>query len=217
MNRVTLSFDNGPTSGITEGVLEVLARYGVLSTFFVIGQRLEAPRNAALLQAISAAGHWIGNHTWSHSVAFGDRPDAAYAREEIDRAQALIGEFAGQEKLFRPYGNYGLLGRHLFSRSALSYLREQGYTTISWTAVPGDWCLPDWDRDFETRFGDQDWPVVVLHDIENACLARLPDFIARLQDRGLDLRQGFPDSVVVTRKGRFVTLSGALVGDGPPT
>jgi hypothetical protein len=53
-------------------------------------QRLEAPRNAALLQASSAAGHWIGNHTWSHSVAFGDRPDAAYAREEIDRAQALI-------------------------------------------------------------------------------------------------------------------------------
>ena len=126
MNRVTLSFDNGPTPGITEGVLEVLARHGLFSTFFVIGQRLEAPRNAALLQAISAAGHWIGNHTWSHSVAFGDRPDEAYAREEIDRAQALIGEFADQEKLFRPYGNYGLLGRHLFSHSALSYLREQG-------------------------------------------------------------------------------------------
>jgi peptidoglycan-N-acetylglucosamine deacetylase len=106
MNRVTLSFDNGPTPGITEGVLEVLARHGLFSTFFVIGQRLEAPRNAALLQAISAAGHWIGNHTWSHSVAFGDRPDAAYAREEIDRAQALIGEFADQEKLFRPYGNF---------------------------------------------------------------------------------------------------------------
>ena len=58
----------------------------------------------------SAPWHWRGNHTWSHSVAFGNRPDAAYAREEIDRAQALIGEFADQEKLFRPYGNYGLLG-----------------------------------------------------------------------------------------------------------
>ena len=31
MNRVTLSFDNGPSPGITEGVLEVLARYGLLS------------------------------------------------------------------------------------------------------------------------------------------------------------------------------------------
>jgi hypothetical protein len=139
-------------------------------------------------------------------VAFGDRPDAAYAREEIDRAQALIGEFADQEKLFRPYGNYGLLGRHLFSRSALSYLREQGYTTISWTAVPGDWCRPDWDRDFETRFGDQDWPVVVLHDIENACLARLPNFIARLQDRGFDLRQGFPEKRRCDAKGAVCHL-----------
>lgn len=217
MKRVTLSFDNGPTPGITERVLEVLARYGVPSSFFVIGQRLEEPRNAALLQVISAAGHLIGNHTWSHSVAFGDQPDAAFARSEIDRTQALIGEFAGQEKLFRPFGKYGLLGRHLFSRSALSYLREQSYTTISWTAVPGDWYRPDWDRDFETQFAAQDWSVVVLHDFEDACLARLPDFIARLQDRGVELRQDFPESVVVTRAGAFVTLTEDMVADGLPS
>jgi peptidoglycan/xylan/chitin deacetylase (PgdA/CDA1 family) len=111
MNCVTLSFDNGPTPGITEGVLEVLARYGVLSTFFVIGQRLELPTNAALLQVITAAGHRVGNHTWSHSVAFGDRLDAAYAREEIDRAQALIGEqrvrrsFSGRTAITGCWGN----------------------------------------------------------------------------------------------------------------
>jgi peptidoglycan/xylan/chitin deacetylase (PgdA/CDA1 family) len=217
MNRVTLTFDNGPTPGITEGVLEVLARYGLVSTFFVIGQRLEVRQNAALLQAISGAGHRIGNHSWSHSVAFGDRPDAAFAREEIDRAQALIGAFAGPEKLFRPFGKYGLLGPHLFSRAALSYLQEQDYTTISWTAVPGDWSRPDWDGDFETQFGAQDWPVVVLHDIEDACLARLPDFIARLQDRGIELREDFPESVVVTRAGAFVTLTEGMVADGLPS
>jgi hypothetical protein len=110
-----------------------------------------------------------------------------------------------------------LLGPHLFSRCALSCLREQGYTTISWTAVPGDWCCLDWDRDFETRFGDQDWPVVVLHDIENASLARLPDFIARLQDRGIELREDFPESVVVTRAGAFVTLAEDMVADGLPS
>ena len=58
--------------------------------------------------------------------------------------------------------------------------------------------------------------MVVLHDIEKACLARLPEFIARPQDWGFELRQDFPESVVVTRKGRFVTVSDALIADGPP-
>ena len=37
---LTLSFDNGPTPDVTPFVLDVLARRGVKSTFFVIGEKL---------------------------------------------------------------------------------------------------------------------------------------------------------------------------------
>ena len=79
MKRVTLSFDNGPTPGVTERVLDILLRAGIRATFFVIGGKLEDPAAAALMRAAHAGGHWVGNHTLTHSIAFGDRLDAAYA------------------------------------------------------------------------------------------------------------------------------------------
>jgi peptidoglycan/xylan/chitin deacetylase (PgdA/CDA1 family) len=62
-SRLTLTFDNGPTPGVTERVLEILARHGVRTTFFVIGQKLLDKSAAALLGEIKSAGHRIGNHT----------------------------------------------------------------------------------------------------------------------------------------------------------
>ena len=61
--RLSLTFDNGPTPGITERILEVLARHGLRVTFFVIGEKLRDKAAAGLLAEMAAAGHWIGNHT----------------------------------------------------------------------------------------------------------------------------------------------------------
>jgi peptidoglycan-N-acetylglucosamine deacetylase len=134
--QVTLTFDNGPTPGVTERVLEILARDGIQTTFFVIGQKLLDKSSAVLLGEIKSAGHWIGNHTLSHSVAFGERPAGHEAYREIEAAQWLIGTWPDQEKLFRPYGKDGLMSRHRFSAAALSHLRHNGYTTVIWTLVP---------------------------------------------------------------------------------
>jgi peptidoglycan-N-acetylglucosamine deacetylase len=216
--RLTLTFDNGPTPGVTERVLEILGHHGRQATFFVIGRQLIDPAASALLPRIERAGHRIGNHTLNHKVALGDRPDATFARAEIKETQALIGAHAGAEKLFRPYGNDGLLGRHLFSAAALSYLRHNGYTSVLWNLVPGDWRNPDgWDADCAAGLASIDWPVIVLHDIDSGCLARLPSFLARIADLGYVVEPGFPDSVVVTRAGRFITLTDSMVADGMPT
>lgn len=215
--RLPLTFDNGPTPGITERVLEVLTRHCLQATFFVIGRQLRNPAATALLPRIAQAGHRIGNHTLNHKIAFCDRTDAAFAQAEIQEAQALIGVHAGAEKLFRLYGNDGLLGPHLFSAAALLYLRHNGYTSVLWNLVPGDWRNPNgWDVDAAAALASIDWPVVVLHDIDSGCLAQLPSFLARLADLGYAVEQEFPDSVVVTRAGRFVTLADWAVADGMP-
>jgi peptidoglycan/xylan/chitin deacetylase (PgdA/CDA1 family) len=198
-------------------VLEVLDRCNLKATFFVIGDQLRDPAAARLLDKVGEAGHGIGNHTLSHSVAFGDRPDERFARDEIEDAQALIGHWGDREKLFRPYGKYGLLGNHLFSASALSHLRRNGYTTVIWNTVPGDWKnVSGWDKDCIDMLNKTDWPVVVLHDIADACLARLPIFLRRIVDLGYSVEPDFPESVIITRGGRYVTATGALVADGLP-
>ena len=61
---VYLTFDDGPTPAYTPRVLALLARHRARATFFVVG------RNAAtwpgLVRRELAAGHGVGNHTWSH-------------------------------------------------------------------------------------------------------------------------------------------------------
>jgi peptidoglycan/xylan/chitin deacetylase (PgdA/CDA1 family) len=214
MKRVTLSFDNGPTPGVTDRVLDILGGAGVRATFFVIGEKLVRPEAAALMRGAHGAGHWIGNHTLTHSVAFGDRPDAAFAAREIGETQQRIGALSHPEKFFRPYGKSGLVGSHLFSKAAKSYLLAEHYCTLLWTSVPGDWCDPEgWVERCVADVSEQQWSVVVLHDVEDACLAGLPELLERLNALGVEWRQDFPESVVMTRDGEIINLPPGYVAD----
>ncbi len=214
MHRVTLTFDNGPAPGVSERVLEVLGRAGILATFFVIGRNLAGQSARQLMRQAHAAGHWIGNHTLNHSVSLGDRRDAGYATTEIGETQALIGALAHPDKLFRPYGGEGLIGPHLLSRAAVAYLLEHRYCCVLWTSVPGDWRDPEgWVDRCVADVAARDWSVVVLHDIPGACISRLPELIDRLNDMGVVWEQGFPDSVVLTRRGEVVSLRPSYIAD----
>jgi len=212
--RVTLTFDNGPTPGITERVLEILERHGIRSTFFVIGRKLADRTAASLARQAHAAGHWIGNHTFSHSVALGDRPEADFAADEIDNAQRAIGELSHPDKLFRPYGNSGLVGPHLLSRASVDYLLANRFQTVLWNSVPGDWRdAAGWVETCIAEVLENEWSVVVLHDIESGCLPRLPELLQRLNDLGAVFEQDFPESVILTRAGQTVSLSPEYVRD----
>jgi peptidoglycan-N-acetylglucosamine deacetylase len=212
MKRVTLSFDNGPTPGVTERVLDILSRAGIHATFFVIGRKLEDPATAALMRAAHGAGHWIGNHTLTHSIAFGDRPDAAYAALEIGETQKHIGACAHPGRLFRPYGKSGLVGPHLFSEAAKTYLVENEYCALLWSSVPGDWRDADgWVDRCIADVEAQDWTTIVLHDIADACLARLPELLEKLTALEVEWRQDFPENVVMIRAGAIVNLPAAYV------
>jgi peptidoglycan/xylan/chitin deacetylase (PgdA/CDA1 family) len=214
MKKITLTFDNGPTPGVTDRVLDLLEKHAIKSTFMAIGNNLHTPDARALLADIVAAGHWVGNHTLTHSVAFGDRPEAGYAEHEMAETQRLMGEFARPEKIFRPYGNKGLLGPHLFSRAALAYLLENTMTCVLWNSVPHDWDdQAGWVDRAMAQAQAQDHTVVVLHDIEDAAAPRLDEFIGRLRDAGMQFEQSFPDAVVATRGGRILSLPTAYISD----
>src|ERR1700756_2283298 len=103
-----LTFDNGPDPGVTPRVLDVLAARAVKATFFVVGAKLA--RHRELAERAHREGHWIGNHTYTHSAPFGEQ-DAATARAEIERTQALLGDLAHPDRLFRPMGAGGHLDR----------------------------------------------------------------------------------------------------------
>lgn len=212
MKTVTLTFDNGPTPGITERVLAILRKHGLKATFMVIGNNLTHATGQNLLAEIAADGHWIGNHSLTHSVAFGDKLEPGYADYEISRTQELIGSHARPEKYFRPFGNDGLLGPHLLSEEALNHLKDHAYTCVLWNSIPRDWNDPQgWVQRGLDQVKEQDWSVVVLHDIEGACVDRLDEFITQLKDMKVHFEQAMPESVMPIQRGRVVSLPGNYV------
>jgi hypothetical protein len=80
--------------------------------------------------------------------------------------------------------------------------------------VPGDWKDPDgWVERGLGQIAGQDWAVVVLHDITTGCLARLPELLERLGERGVSFEQGFPEGVIATRGGAVVQLEPGYVAE----
>lgn len=80
-------------------LLDLFDRLGLKATFFLIGRDLELPDKQEAAREILRRGHDLGNHTWHHPFGLEELPHARI-REEIERAQVLIGESTG----FTPIG-----------------------------------------------------------------------------------------------------------------
>jgi len=196
MKRVTITFDNGPTAGVTDEVLEVLAAHGVVATFFVIGQKAATYEGRVRARRAAELGHRVGNHTWTHSVPFGELDDRA-VQYEIDDTVRLVNALGGEGLLFRPYGVGGVMDHRLMSPFGAAHLTSIGATVVSWTSVPGDWYdQAGWVERALADIDASDWSVVVLHDVADACSARLSEFLTALAARGVEFRQDFPDGCV---------------------
>ena len=210
MRQLTLSFDNGPDPAVTPRVLDTLARHGVHTTFFVIGNKLADPAARACAERAAAEGHWIGNHTWTHSTRLGEQPGQAMF--EIGQTQAELGALAHPARWFRPMGGGGAIGPHLLSPDAVTLLAEGGYSCVLWNAVPRDWAEPEaWVDTALTQLGAQDWTLMVLHDLPTGAMDHLDGFLHRVAERGIAVRQDFPPDCVPVLSGRIVRPMDQLV------
>lgn len=212
---VTITFDNGP-SPATAAVLDVLASRDVRATFFVVGTQLERPGGRALAERARSEGHWIGNHSMTHAVPLGDDPDPDAPAREIDEAQALLGELAHPDRLFRPFGGGGRLGPHLLSAAAVEHLEHGGYTVALWNSVPRDWERPDtWVDVAMADIDANDHTVLVVHDLPTGAMDALPDLLDRLDERGVEVVQELADECVPIKRGRVVQALDGLVTTTP--
>lgn len=203
MRDVTLTFDNGPEPEVTPGVLDTLAREGIRASFFVLGHKLADPHRRALAERAAAEGHWIGNHTYTHSTPLGELTGADVPEREIGRTEALIGDLAHPDRLFRPFGGGGIIGPHLLSPEALRHLADGGYTCVLWNVIPEDWEHPDsWPERALELMRRQDWSLVVVHDLPTGAMAQLGRFIAMVRAAGGRFRQDFPPDCLPLVRGR---------------
>ncbi|WP_163509409.1 polysaccharide deacetylase family protein [Fodinicola acaciae] len=131
---VALTFDDGPDPAGTSQLLATLAREHVHGTFFLIGSALA--QYPALGRQIAAAGHQLGNHTYSHERMVFCSP--GFVESEITRTDALIRQtgFRGEIDFRPPNGKKGI---------ALPwYLAQHNRKTIMWDVEPNSY--PEVDR-----------------------------------------------------------------------
>ena len=204
MFDLTLSFDNGPEPDVTPLVLDTLAKRGIRATFFVIGEKLADPERRRLAIRARDEGHWIGNHTYTHTIPLGEQKDTDTAEREIGRTQAAIGDLVHPHRWFRPFGGGGNLDARLLKPSVVDYLADHKHSCVLWNAIPRDWDDPDgWvDRALD-QCRAQAWTLMVLHDLPTGAMNRLDDFLDRAKASGARFRQDFPPDCVPIRDGRI--------------
>lgn len=122
-----ITFDDGPTPAYTPRVLDALATAGVHATFFLMGHNAQA--HPSLVGDIVAAGHEVGNHTWSHLDQSTLNP--AQIREEIVRGRDAVEQVAQQRVVgFRP-------PRGELAGYALMVCAELGHDVFLWSCTRG--------------------------------------------------------------------------------
>ena len=136
---VALTFDDGPDPTWTPRVLDVLARYHVPATFFVIGSAVA--RHPELARRIVREGHEIGLHTFTHP----DLSKLPTWRRDLENSQAqlAVADATGRETaLIRP--PYSSTADALTDKdyATVRAMTAQGYVTVLDDRDSADWTRP---------------------------------------------------------------------------
>ena len=119
---VYLTFDDGPIPESTPFILEMLKRYDIKATFFMVGDNVR--KHTELYKQVLDEGHQVGNHTHNHISGFRHTlRDYSY---NVEKANAYI-----RSHLFRP--------PHGWMRLAQYALLSRKYKVVMWDVVTRDY------------------------------------------------------------------------------
>ena len=173
---VYLTFDDGPIPEVTPWVLDVLDKYHIKATFFMVGDNVR--KHTDEYQMVVERGHRIGNHTYNHLKGFEEGADRYIAN--VDKADCFL-----TTNLFRP--PHGLM------RMSQYKVLSERYRIIMWDLVT---------RDYNAKLtGEQvlskvkryvrNGSIITFHDslrsVENLRYA-LPRAIEWLQSEGYEFK-----------------------------
>ncbi len=177
-NRVALTYDDGPTPGVTDIVLRELAKRRLKATFFMIGKKAEM--YPALAREVVDAGHEIANHTYTHPAL--NRMSEDRVDYEIRKAQEVLHNITGkQADWFRPpYGAFRT------NQGPVPLLYKLG--VANWSVDPRDWARPG-TQAIVDRIISQSHPgaIILLHDLHRQTADATGTVLDRLMERHYNL------------------------------
>lgn len=182
---VALTFDDGPVAGVTDKILDILEKYNVRATFFVIGVRLRKPEAVALVQRAVSLGCEIGNHTWEHKEM--TKLTVNEMRKAIVDTNDIVFENTGfAVQLLRPPG--GSMGWEV-TRIA----KEQNMAVVKWSQS-GNVHEQDPEKIAENVQKQivngkelEDGDIILLHDTKERMIPAVELIVPQLLEKGYQL------------------------------
>jgi peptidoglycan/xylan/chitin deacetylase (PgdA/CDA1 family) len=191
--EIYLTFDDGPTSEITEFVLDELKKYNAKATFFCIGKNIRKHSN--IFEKILTEGHTIGNHTQQHLNGWKTKT-GHYLENVLECEHTILTSLEktreprskNQElKLFRP--PYGKI-----KYSQAKELLRKGYKIIMWDVLSADF-----DRSISNEKclqnvlkNAKNGSIIVFHDSTKASQKVrfvLPKVLKEFSDKGFVFKE----------------------------
>lgn len=168
---IALTFDDGPNYN-TSKVIDVLNKYDIKATFFVLGSR--AINNKDILKKMADSGMEIGNHTYNHLLL--TKYDENKIRSEIeDTSEVIYSATKKRPKLLRP--SYGSVNNKI--------KKVANMPIIIWDIDTLDWKYHN-SRRISSRVINKvkDGDIVLMHDIYSATANALEIIIPSLKSKG---------------------------------
>lgn len=151
-SSIFITFDDGPTPGVTDKALDLLKSYGAKGTFFCKG--INVQKYPELYQRILDEGHDVGNHTFNHLKGWSTKNRLYF--DDIEDANKLIGS-----TLFRP--PYGKI-----TYPQIRHLRKT-YHIIMWDVM---------SFDYDQSIGPEECAKNVISNVEPGSIITFHDSIS---------------------------------------
>ena len=153
--KIAITFDDGPHPILTPRILNILDRFHVSATFFMVGVNIENYPETA--RAVIDAGHEVGNHTYSHTHL--ERLSREDVEREIWLCEDILEELCEyRPHLFRP--PEGAMSTYVENSS-----EENDYTLILWSLDTRDWENKNTEQIVETVLSKiHPGDIILMHD-----------------------------------------------------
>ena len=206
-NEIILTFDDGPTPGVTNKILDILKENNIKATFFVIAKNAKAYPN--LMERINDEGHIVANHSLTHK-ALHDSKSLIWRENlnnEIFGAHKILAPYMSGPIFYfrapegawqRPYAGYlntngiGLqyigpllwdIGGVVAKNSSGKYIQAADWACWS-KKISVDDCLAGYLYEARSKRGG----VVLMHDLRQKSVELLQKFIPALYQNGFTFK-----------------------------
>lgn len=178
--KIALTFDDGPHPSKTDKILDLLQKYNVHATFFVIGQNVASYPKVVLREI--EEGHEVGNHTYSHKSLAKCKKDVV-EKEIISTEEILIEKTGYVPRVFRP-------PEGAYTCDIIDVADRMNYNIILWTIDTRDWAKTPTEKIVETVESKvKNGSIILFHDFTVSgahTLDALEILIPKLLDRGYE-------------------------------